>query len=165
MANENSAITLAKLLFNKSVTTQDNKLIGTIDESMKPLDIHAMMIELILYLLSILNENATIFNLDKVNDPIVDTIKHKVNLLNMKLILEEIDFSLDPKLYRDKSDYYCEIVPKPPIYLCQNDWCVLDYRLIINTKFKLDSNMHLSKYYSFFLTNNGKIFSIRFDYV
>jgi len=69
-------------------------------------------------------------------------------------------------LYRDRNDYYCEILQKPPFFLCYKGWYVLQYRLLVNKKFVYNSMTPLRHFKAFLLNRRDKkIFTINFKYL
>ncbi len=155
---------LAQSIFTKSVHSLDNNLTGLLlDESMDQLDIHAMLIEIILYGWNIINVKS-IFETEYFSYDTVELIKKYLKSCNIEMIVDEIPFINDINLYRNESDYYCEILPKSPSHFGKNEWCVLNYRMNINPKFIREANDNLDKYYSIIAINNDKIFSIKFNY-
>lgn len=160
----NSIALLAKHLFTKSKNNLTSDLTGIlVDESMDTTDIFCMMIEFILYGLNILtNNNTTIFDLEESTDDIIYTIKSYLKSTGFNIEIHEEFMDDDVILYRDRSDYYCEILPKPPSYLCHKGWYVLNYRIIDNKKFKRTLNTPLEKFTAFFITKQNKLFVINF---
>ena len=155
---------LAQSIFTKSVHSLDNNLTGLLlDESMDQLDIHAMLIELILYGWNIINTKS-IFESEYFSYDTVELIKKYLKSCNIEMTVDEIPVISDIKLYLNESDYYCEILPKSPSQFGKNEWCVLNYRMNINPKFIREANDNLDKYYSIIIINNDKIFSIKFNY-
>lgn len=173
-SNENDSIVkFATILFNKSHNNLDQDLSGIlIDETMESVDIFCMLIELVLYGLNVLARNTdanmgtdlTIFDLVESSDRIVDVINCYLKSCGFKININEQITDDDAVLYRDKDDYYCEIVEKPPSYLCHEGWYVMNYRLINNSKFKFMSITPLHKFVAFFISKQNKIFTIKFGY-
>ncbi|AAV50728.1 hypothetical protein [Niemeyer virus] len=124
--------------------------------------IFCVYLELILYGINILTNNtSSVFDLDNIENELIDKIQKYLGSCGIKMIVRE-ELVDNIFMFRDKSSHYCEIVPKPPSFLCVNDWFVLNYRLITNVKNKVKSNF--TDYWAFFVTNSGKTFSVRFDY-
>jgi hypothetical protein len=70
-------------------------------------------------------------------------------------------------LYYERSDYFCVIVPNPPMdsaYLSQHKtgWYVLNYRMFQNKKFKYDETSLLETFYAYFKNKENRIFRISF---
>lgn len=165
---DNSSIKLfANVLFNKKENNLNQNLSGIlVDETMQSADIFCMLVELILYGINILtSEKTTIFGLDESTSDIVYTIKSYLKSTGFDMIVSE-DFveNNEVYLYRDHTDYYCEIVKKPPKNFCYPGWYVLVYRLINNNKFKFANITPLEKFKAFFISDNKKIFTISFMY-
>jgi len=165
--NPNNSIRIfAEYLFAKSSKNLNENLAGMlVDDTMEIADIFCMLLELVLYGLNILSSGGyTIFDLDNPFNDIIYTIKSYLKSCGFDLDLKEVYFDENIELYRDQNNYYCEIVPKPPSYLCQNDWCVLNYRLINNATFKFASTTPLEKFSTFFISKQKKIFTINFKF-
>lgn len=149
---------IAVFLFSKTADNLDINLTDfLIGDSMEFLDIFCMIIELLLHGIDILTESKhNLFDLKSSTDDMVYNVRSYLISSGYDLIINEIQME-SPVLYRDRNDYYCEIVPKPPIAFCQNDWCVLNYRMIVNKNFDDSENIH-----AFFIANST-IFTIRFN--
>ena len=165
-----SVIELAKILFNKSKNYLNYDLSGAIfDESMDVADVFCMLVELVLYGLNILSDGkTTIFNFEDSLDDIIYTIKSYLKSIGFDMIVvnhESNENDNDIFSYRDRDDLFCEIVPKPPIYLCYTGWYVLNYRMINNNKFKYSKITPLNTFKAFFISNNKQIFTINFKFV
>lgn len=158
---------LANILFNKSI--KDLGLNGLlVDDMTEPADIFCMLVELVLYGIDILtNTTSNIFELDDPNCELIGTVNKYLKTTGFYMEINE-DFVEDNIvcLYRDRNDYYFEILGKPPFYLCINDgWYVGNYRMAQNINFKFTKNTDLAKFKAFFVTHNKKIFVITFKYV
>jgi hypothetical protein len=165
----NSIVELAKILFNKPARNLCDDLIEIlVDESMHTVDIFCMLLELTLHGLDILTlGDHTIFDLHEPSDDVVFQIKSYLRSIGFDIKVEE-DFVDDidntVSLYRDRTDYYCEIVNRPPKYLCPpNDWYVLNYRLIVNKKIKFINAMILDNFRAFYISKENKIFLLTFS--
>ncbi|XWV25181.1 mg424 protein [Tupanvirus deep ocean] len=164
-----SIVVFANLLFKKSLRNLNQDLSGIlVDETMEAADIFCMLIELVLHGLHILTDGkSTIFDLEESTDDVVYTIKSYLKSAGFDIVVTE-DFMDDDQpvcLYRDRNDYYCEIVPKPPAQFCQKDWYVLKYRMINNKKFKFMRITPITNFKAFFISNKNKIFTIHFKYI
>lgn len=163
----NSVYELAKILFNKpEKKLQDDLVSILIDENMDTEDIFCMLLELVLYGINILTkEKCTIFDIEYSFDDLVYQIRNYLKSMNIDAELHEIFTNdNDVTLYRDKNDCYCEIVIKPPPYLCTKGWYVLNYRIINNKNFEYTGSKQLEKYKAFFISKQNKIFTINFKY-
>ena len=167
-ANPNdSVVQFANILFDKSKNNLDQDLSGIlVDETMELADIFCMLVELVLHGLCILSDGkGNIRDLKESTDDIVYVIKSYLKSAGFDMEFHE-DYIEEEKinLYRDKDDYYCQIVDKPPPFLCYPGWYVLNYRLINNKKFKFTSITPLEKFRAFFISKNKKIFTVNFKY-
>lgn len=163
----NSIYILAKEIFNKNKKKLTSDLTNILmDENTETVDIFCVLLELVLYGLEILsNGKINVFDLrDQIDDNIF-LMKSYLESSGFDInVEEEIIDSKDAILYRDRSDYYCEIVPKPPSYLCTNSWCILNYKFILNKKFLFHDEMSMDKFKAFFISNEKKIFVINFRF-
>jgi hypothetical protein len=166
----NSVFELANILFNKSKRNLDQDLMGLfIDESMDVADIFCLLVELVLYGLDILsNGKNTIFSIEDSTDDIIYTIKSYLKSTGFDMIIHQefidIDNDNDTNLYRDRDDFFCEILPKPPSYLCAKGWYILNYRIINNKKFVFTKITPLNNFKAFFISNTNKIFTMNFKF-
>ncbi len=165
----NSVVKLAKILFDKPAQNLREDLVGIfIDDNMENADIFCMLVEMVLYGLNILSRgDYTIFDLSEPDDDIIFTIKSYLNSMGFDMRIDQ-DFVDDIDnttcLYRDRKDYYCEIVNKPPKYLCPSqDWYVLNYRMILNKKFNFFTTTPLDVFRLFFISKENKIFVLSFS--
>ncbi|AGF85402.1 hypothetical protein QJ854_gp380 [Moumouvirus goulette] len=161
--SNDSVVYLAKHIFTKPLNQLDTDLTGILlDESMDIQDLFCMLIELVLHGINILTQsNSTIFDLNSEDDSIIDIIKKYISSLGFKLHLVK-QLENDINIVRDNPNYYCEILPKPPKYLCFPGWYVLNYR-ILSTINKNDYTK-LENLKSIFRTNNKDIYEFYFKY-
>ncbi|QGR53882.1 hypothetical protein [Moumouvirus maliensis] len=161
--SNDSIIYLAKHIFSKPVNKLDEDLTGILlDENMDIEDLFCMLVEFILHGLNILTQNNfTVFDLKSEDDSIIDIIKKYIHSMGFKLfILKKLE--TDINLVRENPEYYCEILPKPPKYLCFPGWYVLNYRILANIK---ENNFqYLENLKAIFKTNNGEIYEFYFKY-
>lgn len=163
----NSIYLLARELFGKTKNDLSSQLTSIlIDESTETIDIFCILLELVLYGLDILtNGQADIFDLKDQTDDIIYKIKSYLKTANFDMsIEEEIVDPNDVALYRDDIRFYCEVVPKPPLYFCAKSWCVLNYRLIINRNFKFTDDTPVTVFKAFFISKDKKVFTINFGF-
>lgn len=163
----NSIHEFAKILFNRSKKNLDLNLSGLlIDDTMETADIFCMLMELMLFGLDILTDGKYVFfDLISSCDDIIYTLKNYLKSAGFDIKIHEICVAEDEIcLYRDRDDYYCEMVPKPPPYLCHPGWYVLSYRLIDNDKFEFTKTTSLEKFKAFFISKQNRIFTITFKY-
>lgn len=157
----------AKTLFSTPENNLNENLTGMlIDESMDILDLFSGLIELLLYGYDILT-GKNILTLGECTDDILYTMKSYFNSCGFDIDFDEVfvpDMD-DISLYRDKEDYYCEILHKPPKYMCMGGWYILDYRIICNNKFQMNNMGLLEHLKAFFITKQNKIFTIKFKYI
>ena len=160
----NSVKELATILFKKSNNGLDKDLTGILlDDQMETADIFCMVLELVLYGLDIItNGEADIFQLQESTDDMVFMIKRYLKSAGFNMEIHEELFVDDIDLYRDRTDYYCQIVRRPPELLCVNGWYVLNYRMIENKKHIINKIDPLPNYRAFFIASNKKIFVINF---
>lgn len=165
LENPNDSIQqFANILFFKKKSNLGENLSGLlIDENMDTADIFCMILELIIYGLNILTNNETsLFDITDATDDIIYTIKSYLKSTGFDMEFHEIVAQDDdPTLYRDKTDYYYEIVPKPQ-YIVPSGWYVLNYRIIHNNKFIISKNMQLRDYKAFLISKSRQIFTISF---
>jgi len=167
--DNNSIVKFATILFNKSKNKLDRDLSGIIcqDDSMNITDVFCMLLELVLHGLHILtNDMVNIFDISDTMDELVSDIKLylKSTGFDMEITEDYIDPD-DVNLYRDRTDYFCQIMPIPPPFLCHPGWYVLNYRLTTNDKFQYTNVTPLNEFKAFFITNNKKIFTINFKFI
>ncbi len=162
----NSILQFAKILFNKSENNLQQDLSGIlIDNNMDTADIFCMLVELILFGLDILTKSKyTVFDLEDSTDEIVYKIKRYLKSSGFDMEVHEYLMDDNIILYRDRDDYYCEIVPKLPSFLCYDGWYILNYHLINNKRFVFTCTTTLDKFKAFFITKQNKIFNITFRY-
>ena len=164
-----SVIELAKILFNKSKNYLNYDLSGAIfDESMDVADVFCMLVELVLYGLDILSKGkTTIFNFEDSLDDIIYTIKSYLKSIGFDMIVINRESNDNNNIfsYHDSEYLFCEIVPKPPVYLCYDGWYVLNYCMINNNKFNYSKTTPLDTFKAFFVADNKQIFTISFKFV
>lgn len=164
LENPNDSVKyLANILFKKSLNNLDQDLTGLlVDDTMEVADLFCMLIGLTLYGIDILSNGQTnVFDLDDTNNDFFTIIQSY-----LKSIGFQISITNEPNtdtLYRDRANYHCEIVPKPPPFLCHPGWYVLSYRLLDNKKFCFDHLTSLDRFSVLFVANN-KLFTIRYNY-
>lgn len=163
----NSIKRFAEILFIKSTKNLNQDLSGIlIDETMETVDIFCMLIELVLYGLDILTESQyTIFDLVESYDDIVYTIRSYLKSAGFDVQINEILMDDDTILYRDNPNYYCEIVSKPLLCLCDKGWYVLNYQMIENMKFNFSRITSIETFKAFFISKQNKIFTVNFKYL
>lgn len=161
-------VQFAHILFNKQKSKLNEDLSGIlIDETMEVADVFCMLVELVLHGLDILTNSVNqIFDLKESTDDIIYVIKQYLKSSGFDLEVHEDFMELDQSinLYRDRSDYYCQITARPPEFLCYPGWYVLNYRLIDNPKFDFDDNTPLDKFRAFFISKQKKIFVFNFKF-
>lgn len=165
--NPNDSIKkFAKILFSKKKSVLGENLSGIlISEDMDTADIFCMLIELVLYGLDILTNGETnIFDIPESTDDLFYTIKYYLKSTGFDMEVHEIYIGDDPTLYRDRTDYFCEILPKP-FFLTPNGWYVLNYRIIYNKYFSPEDVTKLEHFKAFLITKNKQIFTICFKYL
>lgn len=158
---------LAIYLFSTDIKNLDTDLTGILlDESMDVVDLFCALVEVVLYGLDILSkEKITLFDLKNDQDELIDNINRYFKSMGFKIQIKEEYFDDISALYRDNNNYYCEILPKPPSYLCIKGWYVLQYRLINNPRFSFTKNTNLNEFKAFFITKQNKIFTLRFNFI
>ena len=167
----NSIKMFADILFDKKKNNLSMDLSGLlVDETMQTVDIFCMLIELVLFGISILTNGTTIssvlFSLENSTDDIVSALGSYLRSCGFGILVhEECIEESDPNLFRDRTDYYCQILKKPPKYLCFPGWYVLNYRIIDNKKFRFANITPLEKFKAFFIADNKKIFTFGFKYL
>ena len=157
---------LAKILFGKYKNSLDQKLTRLLfDDGMEIADLFCMLIELLVYGFDILAKK-NIMDIEECTDDIIYTIKYYFISAGFDLYVSE-DFIMntdDITLYRDRNDYYCEILAKPPQYLCLKGWYVLNNRLIDNKQFRINMTTPLEHFKAFFISKQKRIFTIKFKF-
>lgn len=164
LENPNDSVKyLADILFNKPLSKLDQDLTGLLlDDNMDVADLFCMLVELTLYGINILSEGkVNIFDLNDSNNDFIAIVQSYLKSLGFQFSIH--DEPITDTLYRDRVDYYCEIVPRPPLYLCHTGWYVLNYRLLDNKKFCFDHLTSLDKFSLLFMTNK-KLFTIRYKF-
>lgn len=164
--NDNGIVEFAEYLFRKSENRLYQDLSGIlIDDEMDIADVFHMLTELFLHGLNILTGgDKTIFDLTEAYDDIIFTIKSYFKSVGFDINFEEIFTDDDVSLYRDKSDYYCEILPKPPAYFCYKAWYVLDYRIITNPKFMVYATTPIENFKAILISKEKKLFALNFKF-
>nr|QZX43195.1 hypothetical protein [Mimivirus sp.] len=164
-SKSNDSITyLANLIFTKPLQSLDSDLAGLlIDDCMDIQDLFCMLVELVLHGLDILTENKyNVFDLQNEDDNIIDIIQKYLKSLGFKFtICKNIDNDINA--IREISGYYCEILPKPPSYLCFPGWYILNYRIIYAEKCIVHTS--IDQYRAIFMTNKKEIFEFSFSFV
>lgn len=172
----------AKNLFTKNLNLLKHLYLILLDDEMETVDTFSMLVELVLYGLDILSEGtANIFTLIDEKETIIDTINMYLADCKIKLIIDEVlivddifikntrdDILKIASKYRQNDDYYCEILRKPSSLFCGKTicpWTVLSYRININNKFRFDNLSELSAYKSFFISDNHKLFTVKFEII
>nr|WBF70843.1 hypothetical protein [Megavirus caiporensis] len=162
--SNDSIVYLANLIFTKSLQSLDSDLAGLlIDDCMDIQDLFCMLVELVLHGLDILTENKhNVFDLQNEDDNIIDIIQKYLKSLGFKFTIRKIiNNGIDD--IRDISNYYCEILPKPPVYLCFPGWYVLNYRIIYAEKCIVHAT--IDQYRAIFMTNKKEIFEFGFSFL
>ena len=171
--NPNSSVKqFAEILFRKKGSNLTYDLSGILfDETMEVADVFCVLVELVLYGLDIITNSASdIFALEESGNEIVNLIRSYLKSTGFDIIIKEEFLDDSPEmqeninLYRDRTDYYCQIVKKPPPFLCFEGWYVLNYRLINNRKYIFNNSTPLDNFKAFFITNSKKIFTVNFKY-
>lgn len=158
----------AEILFGKSERNLGSDLHGLfMDLDTEPVDIFCMQIELFLYGFDIITKKKLdIFNLIDSTDDLVYKLKNYFKSTGIIVTVDEVFENININLYRDRNDYYCQITSKPPEFLrFGSDWYVLDYRILVNRKFKFDATTKLNKFRAFFINKEKRIFLLNFDLV
>ena len=159
----------AKSFFGKSERNTRQDLTGILmDEQTDVADIFCILLELFLYGFNIITDNkSVIFDLTDSTDDLIYKMRVYFKSCGFTIKLDEIfDFDINVNLYRDRSDYYCQITSMPPEFLINPDgWFVLDYRLILNRKFEFDIRTGLNVFKAFYINKERRIFIISFDFV
>lgn len=161
----NSVEKFAKILFGKNFNNLNQDLTGIIfDDGHDVVEIFCMLVELVLYGIDILTDKKNnIFDLQELDDNIIDILKGYLKSAGFILkVDQEIIDEDDLNLYRDRDDYFCQIVKRPPEFLCVAGWYVLNYRLIENKKYHYNSLTVLENFKAFFITRQNKIFTFYF---
>lgn len=163
--NGNDSIKIfAEILFKKSENKLREDLSGLIfDESMDVADLFCMLLELVLYGYDIL-ENKSIFKLENDYDDIVFTIKSYLKSVGFDMELTEKYLDNEAVSYRESKEYFYEILPKPPSYLCVSGWYVLNYRIIENKQHTYYPTTPLEHMHAFFISERNKVFTISFKF-
>ena len=161
--SDNSVLDFANVLFNKPIDKLDNDQSRILfDNCMEVIDLFCFLVELVLYGLNIIHPNASIFDINESENKVIEEMKCYFKSIGIMLIVREDFIDSDVKLYRDRDDYYCEILKKPPPQFCHAGWYVLNYRLIDNNKFNFEKDIPLEKFKAFFISEDQKIFNIKF---
>lgn len=158
---------LADHIFSKKLSElNENELVSILmDDVNEKIDIFCALLEILLYGISKLSNNTcNIFDITNYLDDNIHVIKQyfKIMGVNANIVEEDINCE-DILLYRDRDDYYCEILPKPPIYFCLKDWCILDYRLCLNKNFVLNNENNIESFSAFFISKSKKIYVLSFS--
>lgn len=162
---------MAERIFSKTDTTSNLYGILT-DETLDAADIFGILIELVLYGLDILTKQQTdIFDIKDSTDDIIFKIKRYLKSLGFDMKFhEEVMFATKINIFRDRTDWFYEIVPKPMLdWWCPSaDWYVLNYRLIPNKLFDIANSPNLSDYKAFYIStsteNKVSVFTLQFSY-
>lgn len=127
-------------------------------------DYFCILIEVMLYGVEILSRRKSlrIFDLTSTDNALVYNIKSYFQSIGIVAKIDAIEFDEPNALYRDRDDYYCEIVPKPPNYLMLDGWYVGENRLVINRNIDIN-NLTFQQHYAFFIANDV-LYKIQFDY-
>jgi len=157
---------LADILFTKHIDHLNDDLMGIlIDDDMDIIDIFSMLLELVTYGLDIIQHGKKWFEFtNSYHDVFYDLNKYLKSIGFVMDVNEIFDFIDNVNLYRDRTDYYCQIVSKPPPFLCVDSWYLLDYRFITNINCVFDNNTPLREFKAFFINNEKRIFTINFDF-
>ena len=161
----NTTQLLAKIIFSKPKNDLQQNLTGLLyHDGMEIADLFCMLVELVLYGYDILtnNTNKNLLDIEECTDDILYLIKSYLNSCEFDVVFSEEFMINDIFLYRDRTDYYCEILRKPPPYFCMKGWYVLDYRMLDNKKFVINND--LATYKAFFITKQKRIFTMKFNY-
>lgn len=158
----------ANILFERSIDELENKKVKFIlEENADVLDVFSVLLELVLYGINILTKDQyKLFYLENTFDDYYFVINACIKSCGFKMEIVEHVVDLEGSnvnLYRDRADYYCEIVKSPPYYFCVDGWYVLNYRIIENKKFQ-KNNRNLKDFKAFFFNRSKKIFLIYFDF-
>ena len=165
LTKENEGIRqFADVLFNKSRNNLDKDLSGIIFDGNDTIDMFCMLVELVLYGIDILtNGEHNLFELKESDDNMVEMLRSYFKSTGFDInVDEEIIEAEDINLYRDRTDYYCQITKRPPDFLCMKGWYVLKYRIIDNKKYSFDRLTSLDKFKAYFVSNQKKVFVFNF---
>jgi hypothetical protein len=161
---------LADKVFNKNANNLDMDLTGILsDEDMEAQDLFQAILELVLYGLDIITDGSiTLFDINDQFCDIMHDLKKYLKSMGLDMKIDEEIGVEDINAYADKTDHYYRIVPKPIKWLCpQTDWYVLTYRMIPNESFtciNTANTMPLSKFKTWFVNKQKKIFTIEFGF-
>lgn len=151
---------MAERIFSKTDTTANLYGILT-DETLDAADIFGILVELVLYGLDILTkQQIKIFDIKESTDDIIFKIKRYLKSLGFDMKFhEEVMFETKINVFRDRTDWFYEIAPKPTLnWWCPPaDWYVLNYRLIPNKLFDIINNSELSNYKAFYISSENKV--------
>lgn len=165
LETEQSVRILSEIIFNKSYENcaPDKNLIMS-DPTVSTADLFLTLLEIFLHGFDMFTQKQ-IFTLTDSTADVIYKIKKCLSSAYFSVKIDEVfDTDLDPHLYRDRSDYYCQIVRKPPNNLISiNHQYVLDYRLIPNPKFEIDTC--LSEFKAFFINDERRIFIVSFNHI
>lgn len=167
LENPNDSVKIfSNILFNKPLDNLSSDMTGMLlDEEMDVIDIFQTFLEIVIYGLDILtNSSVSLFDLtDQFNDMIY-TLKTYTRAVGFDIVIEEEIVEKDRiNLYRDRTDYYCQITPKPHPYFCFDGWYVSNYRCIVNSKFVFDKDTcGINDLKAFFISKSRQIFTVKF---
>jgi hypothetical protein len=157
----------AERLFNKSKKILNNDLYRIlVDNHMSAVEMFSMLVEIVLYGMDILTSgNYGWLNVTDSTSDIIYDIKKYVETIGFDIIVHEIILpEHEIPLYRDRTDYYCQILPKPPPFLCRGTWNILMYRIIENTHFKyIDNVTPIDDFSALIITHSKQVFTIKFS--
>lgn len=156
---------MAERVFSTTDTTTN--LYGILgDDSMIVSDIFCMLVEFVLNGLDILTQSElNLFGIENSTDDIIFKIKRYLKSMGFDMKFhEETVAESDLNLFRGRSDWFYEIVPKANLgmWCPPSDWYVLNYRLIPNRLFNIANSTNLTDFKAFVISHNRKIFTLQF---
>lgn len=137
----------------------DNKFYLELENNTELYDIFFLCLEIVLFGINKLTNNALIFDLKQSNDDIIYVIKKYLNVIGLNIDISEI-YCENINQERQDSNIYCELFSPPPFKMHEN--LIQGYRVRINHFHEEKKNLNQIK--ACFINSSGKLFLFNFDF-
>lgn len=149
----------ADILFNRPVDTLNDDINLVLDERMSIIDIFEMLLDLTLHGINKLASERSIFDLERVDDPLIELLKRYILNTGFQCVFETTNEDLREVTCRG----YCRIVPKPENNYSTSLWIHTKYALVANPLYLMPMpNLLFDQLKAVFAANDGKVYQISF---
>jgi len=155
-------------LFANALYSKDSRYLSTdrcvmlLDEGTTAEDLFCIMTELVLYGLD--HFSHSLFDITSTSDDLIYQIRPYLRSVGIVLTVDEVFDCDNINMYRDRSDYYCNIGSQPPPFIdnSTDPWDILTYRMTLNRRFVVTPETALSDMCAYFVTKTRQLFTISF---